>query len=257
MESIRSRNNLLTPTIIYFYIIINPKHIKMKRFFPIMVFTVLTGSLIGQQSYSTLAEKMGAGNPGGRETTLITCPENTIYSHSNTYQTGFTSWTGSPYTVIDQVESDPVSSVAQIVFYGIIEGSGPDRNFEIKLYSDNAGLPGAVFDSYTSFITAVNTGDVLYDYQIYSYTFTFPTPVSIQSGDWISIRADGGNYWYWMSGTGGDGCVYQDGNTYRCDYGDVAFCLVGAAATPVSPWAIALGIALIAIATVLRIKRSV
>lgn len=171
--------------------------------------------------------------------------------------TGFTSWTGSPYTVFDQVESDPASSVSQIVFYGVLDGSSPDRNFEIRFFSDNAGLPGTQFDSYSSFITAVNTGEDFFGYTIYSYMCSFPGTVSIQAGDWISIRADGNDDWYWLTASGGDGCVYQQGHAYRCEYGDVAFCLIGGPATPVSPWAIALGIALIATATILRVRRHV
>lgn len=172
------------------------------------------------------------------------------------YQTAYTSWTLSSYTVFDQIETDPTSAVTQVVFYGIFEGV-PDRNFEIGFYSDNAGLPGATLYSYTSFISGVNTGEFWYSYPIHAYTYTFPAGLSLQAGDWISVRADGSDYWYWMTGSGGDGCAYQQGYGYRCDHGDVAFCLIGGAPTPVSPWAIAIGIALIAIATVLRVRRHV
>jgi len=228
----------------------------MKRTLALMLFMVLSFALAAQTNYSSLAEKLGAGDPGNRGTTLIACPENTNYSHPINNQTGFTSWTGSQYTVCDQVETDPVSAVAEIVFYGISEGSTPSRNFEIRIYADNAGSPGAVMNSYASFITAVNTGELFYSYPVYSYTYTFPASISLQAGDWISVRADGDNYWYWLTGSGGDGCVYQENYAYRCDYGDVAFCLVGGPATPVSPWAIAIGIGLIATATILRMRRN-
>jgi hypothetical protein len=228
----------------------------MKKSFLLSVFVVAALSLSAQQIYPTLSEVVGnTGAQGNRGTMTITCPENSLYSHNVNYLSGFTSW--SVYTVVDQIESDPGSAVNQITFYGLFYGSVPDRNFEIKFYYDNAGLPGTEFDSYSSFISGLNTGELVQGLPLYSYTYTFPASRSLDAGDWVSVKADGSDYWFWATASGGDGCVQQDGYTYRCDYGDVAFCLSGGAATPVSPWAIALGIALIATAAILRVRRSI
>lgn len=51
--------------------------------------------------------------------------------------------------------------------------------------------------------------------------------------------------------------MQQNGYGFRCDYGDVAFCLVGGDEVPVSPWALGIAIALIGAAAILRYRRIV
>ncbi|MFO7615497.1 MAG: hypothetical protein R6W71_12745, partial [Bacteroidales bacterium] len=76
----------------------------------------------------------------------------------------------------------------------------------------------------------------------------------------VSVVAADGEMWYWLTGEGGDGCVYNNYIGEWCDLGDLAFCLVGglgAPGVPVAIWALALGIALIGITTILRHRRMI
>jgi hypothetical protein len=226
----------------------------------ILTFCFIIGFVFGlnaQNNISTVYQSTGKLGSGGNR--AVTCPENAVYAHQINYQTGFTSWTGTDFTVLDQIESTPGTPISQVVFYGVIESGSPDRNFAINFYSDNAGSPGTLIASYNQAITGVFTGENLYmnDYPIYAYTFTFPSSITFVAGDWISVRADGSDYWYWLSASGGDNCVTQNPIGVRCDYGDVAFCLIGGAETPVAPWALGIGIALIAAFVIVRYRRIV
>lgn len=230
----------------------------MKKLFLLFITVLTCYTMSGQQHYSTIREVVGGqgDGSGGRE---ISCPENTVYSHIYNGNSGFTSWTSSPYTVYDQMVSAP-GLIGEVVFFGASDYNlEPDRNFEIKFYYDNGGLPGDQYASYAVFLQGINTGELLIGYyNVLSYTYTLPSPINVSAGDWMSVRADGSEYWYWCSADGGDGCVQQEGYAFRCDYGDVAFCLVeGIPPTPLSPWALGIAIALIATAVIFRTRRSV
>lgn len=227
----------------------------MRKGILLLMAMALMISLNAQQQDKSATAKLENGN---RAVTDVSCPENTVYSQTSLNFGGLTSWTGTIYKVYDQLLSDPGVPISAIVFYGGFS-SGPDRNFTIEIHADNGGAPGALLDSYTAFIAGVNTGENMSGYDIYSYTYTFPASIPLAQGDWISVVADGSDYWYWWGATvGGDGCAYQEGfGGIRCDYGDMAFCLVGGAPTPLSPWAVAIGIALIATFVIIRTRRSV
>ena len=187
----------------------------------------------------------------------VPCPPNTLYYHTYTDIGGFTSYTGFGFKVHDQLEATPAAAISEVTFYGIFDAT-PGRTFEIAFYADNAGLPGTPIATYNTFLAGVNTGEIVGGYQLYSYTYTLPASVSLISGDWLSVQAlDGGNAWYWVMATGGDGCVFQTIIGTRCDYGDAAFCLGGGEAVPVSPWALGIGIALIGAAVIFRYRRIV
>lgn len=231
-----------------------------KSIFTFIAFILLTGLVSGQNYFSTSNEAHGnktPGQPGNRQG--LECPPNTIYSHPVNFEVGFTSWTGAPYVVYDQLVSTPASQVQGITFFGIFEFT-PGRTFLISFYQDNAGLPGTQIATYnTGFIAGTNTGQTLDAYyQIYNYSYSLPAPVTLSAGDWVSIVAiDGSDPWYWCSASGGNGCVYQEGVGTRCDYGDVAFCLVGSNNVPLSDWALYIGIGLILVFTAVRFRKLV
>ena len=228
-----------------------------KILFGFVTFILFIGITTGQTYYSTSKEASGNKSQGGNETRAgIDCPPNTLYSHIVNYQVGFTSWTGSPYVVYDKIESTPAGKIGEITFFGIFEIT-PGRNFQIAFYHDNAGLPGAQFATYNTFIAGANTGQILQGFfQIYSYYYALPTRLNLVAGDWISVLAtDGTDPWYWCSASGGDGCVYQTEVGIRCDYGDVAFCLGSRVVTPLSSWALLFGGILIAGAIFMRYRR--
>lgn len=210
----------------------------------------------GQTFYRSVNEATGnkpQGSQGSREG--LECPPGTLYSHTFNNLDGYTSWTGSSYTVFDQLESTPAAAINEITFFGVFYGV-PGRNFQISFYNDNAGLPGGPIASYTPFIAGTFTGVIWYDYEIYSYSYTLPAPLNLVGGNWVSVRADGSDYWYWLTASGGDGCLYQqNGMGFTCAEGDVAFCLSGSAVTPVSDWALFIGIGLILVFAIVRFRK--
>jgi hypothetical protein len=212
----------------------------------------------GQTFYRSVNEATGnkpQGTQGSREG--LECPPGTLYSHTFNTLDAYTSWTGTPYTVFDQLASTPAAPINEITFFGCFYGS-PGRNFQISFYQDNAGLPGTQIVSYTTFIAGTNTGVLWYGYELYGYSYTLPASLSLIGGNWVSVRADGSDYWYWMTASGGDGCLYQENGTgFNCTEGDVAFCLGGGAVTPVSNWALFIGIGLILAFAVVRFRKMV
>jgi hypothetical protein len=233
----------------------------MKNIFFGLIATVLfAGIATGQTFYSTISEVTGNKTRGGHETLNgISCPPNSLYAHNINYQNAFSSYTGGPFIVFDQLVSTPADLVGEITFYGVFDAT-PGRNFTISFYSDNGGFPDAPIASYTTYIAGNNTGLLLLGgYPIYSYNFVFPASVNLVAGDWVSVFADGSDNWYWCSGSGGDGCVLQTMYGFRCDFGDAAFCLGasggGITEVPVSNWALLIGGILIAGAIFLRYRR--
>jgi len=225
----------------------------MKRIILLLITMLLSAGLWAQQQTPSATMDNGSN----REVTVVQCPENTVLSQTPLNWGGLTSWTGDVFKVYDQLLSDPGVPISQIVFYGSFNSGGsPDRNFTIEVFADNGGLPGALIQGYASFIQGVFEENIS-GYNVYSYTYNFPASIPLAQGDWISVRADGATTWFWWAASaGGDGCAFQDGPYgFRCDYGDAAFCLVGGAPTPVSPWALAIGIALIAGFVIIRTRR--
>jgi hypothetical protein len=239
--------------------IINLNHEAMKKaFFGFIAFILFIGMASGQTYYSTASEAIGIKSPGSNESRAgIDCPPNTLYSHIVNYQTAFTSWDGY-FTVYDEIGSTPTGQVGEITFFGVFDAT-PGRNFQISFYQDNAGLPGAQIATYTTFIAGTNTGQILQGYYpIYSYYYALPTPLNLVAGDWVAVLAtDGPDPWYWCTASGGNGCVDQVGYGYRCDFGDVAFCLGRGVVTPLSSWALLFGGILIAGFIFLRYRRMI
>jgi hypothetical protein len=106
--------------------------------------------------------------------------------------------------------------------------------FNISIFANNGGQPGAQLFSTTIAGTANETpvtppGLV----SMYDYSVTLPGGFSAAGGNeyWISVAAELNSpppdYWYWVTGTGGDGTCW--GGAKAFDH-DVTFSLLG---TPV------------------------
>ncbi len=227
----------------------------MKKLIIFFIAVGLVHSVNAQKIFKTLSDEGGTASHSGSRTIL--CPEGSIFSHQVNYVNGISSMEGH-FQFWDQIETAPGAPISQIVFFGIANGT-PNRNYTIGFYHDNGGIPGTLFASYTDFITGVSTGEFLFDKEAYSYTYTFPANLTINAGDWVSVVAADGDTWYWLTGSPGDGCIYNDLVGTMCDIGDLAFCLVGGlgAKVPVAPWALGIGIALIGAAVILRYRRIV
>lgn len=229
----------------------------MKKLIICLVFFGFTFSLHAQGIFKTPIDEGGAASYSGSRTIL--CPPASIYSHTVDYNNGLSSMEPPHIAYWDQIETAPGAPISQIVFFGIANGT-PSRNFTINFYHDNGGIPGTLMASYTDFMTGVNTGEILFEKVIYSYSYTFPSTLVFNAGDWVSVVAADGDMWYWLTGSGGDGCVYNNYVGEWCDLGDLAFCLIGglgAPEVPVAPWALTLGMALIVITIILRYRRMI
>lgn len=214
----------------------------------------LASSLNAQFVLKSLADEGGAASYSGSRNIL--CPPASIYSHEVNYVNGVNSMEGH-FIYYDQIETAPGAPISQFVFYGITSGAA-DRNFTVNFYHDNGAIPGTLFFSQAAFITGVSTGEFLFDMEAYSYTYNLPASVVFNAGDWVSVVvAWEGEMWYWLNGSGGDGCIYNEYVGEWCDLGDLAFCLVGGlgADVPVAPWALIIGIVLIGSVIILRHRR--
>ena len=227
----------------------------MKKLIVCLLAFGLTFSLDAQIIPKTILGEGGAASYSGSRTIL--CPAGSIYSHPVNYFNGLSSMEGLT-TYWDQIETAPGAPISQIVFFGIANGT-PDRDYTVNFCHDNGGIPGTLIASYTDFITGINTGEILFNKEVYSYTYTFPSQLVINAGDWVSVVAANGDMWYWLTGDSGDGCVYNEYIGDWGDLGDLAFCLVGGLGggeeVPVATWALTLGIALIGITIMLRYRR--
>jgi hypothetical protein len=226
----------------------------MKKFVLFFISIILVFSVSAQKNYRTISEATGMTGSAGNRTIL--CPEGSLFSHQVNYVNGISALSGI-FQVYDQIEPAPGAPVGQVIFYGVANGEF-DRNFTVSFYLDNAGSPGSLITSYTSFLTGVNTGETAFGLTIYSYTFVLPTSITINAEEFISVEAANGENWFWMTGSGGNGCFLQvNGLGYNCEYGDMAFCLLGGevAPVPITNWALFIGIGLILVFAIVRFRK--
>ena len=227
-----------------------------KWIFALLAFGI-SAALFAQDISKTMLKQGSQASYDGPRTIL--CPPSSIYSHQVNYDNGLSSQE-EHFIYWDQIETAPGAPISQVVFFGVAMGT-PHRDFTINFYQDDAGAPGTLKASYAGFITGESTGEILFDMEAFSYTYTLPANLTVDGGDWISVVAANvqGELWYWLTADGGDGCVWALYLGEMCDMeDDLAFCLVGGlgAQTPVAPWALALGMALIAIFTIIRHRRT-
>jgi hypothetical protein len=226
---------------------------------PIICFlsVLLSASLFAQDISKTVLHEGGQAAYDG--STTILCPPSSIYSHEVNYDNGLSSQE-EHFFYWDRIETAPGAPISQVVFYGVAMGT-PHRDFTISFYHDDGGVPGTLKATYTGFITGVTTGEILFDMEAFGYTYTLPAPLLVDAGDWICIIAANvqGELWYWLTATGGDGCVWNNYMGEICEFNDLAFCLVGGlgAEAPLSPWALGIAVALIGLAVVFRYRRLV
>jgi hypothetical protein len=225
----------------------------MKKSIFFILFSLLTVSAIFAQN-SKFTANIASGD-GSRALTDLVCPDGSVYSQT---PDGVNAWSYiAGYMFYDNVLTAPTMPVNKITWW-MLEGSvQPTLSFDIFIHANNAGQPGTLIASYINIaFTAVNTGESFAGYPAYEYTVNLPFPVTINAGDWIGIRdlPDANAHHYWLTSSDGDTYAwFGEGYSQPMDF---AFCLGGAGVTPISGWAIGIGIMLILAVTVLRIRKS-
>lgn len=99
--------------------------------------------------------------------------------------------------------------------------------FDVRLYKDASGAPGAVVYSGTFSLTGTLAASVGYpQFDLYEYTATLETPVTLQRG-WISIAGPGSCWFAWMNSADGDGRSRLSWSLLPSAWGfDLALCLM-------------------------------
>lgn len=229
----------------------------MKKF----LLVTLCGLLVATMSFSQSVQSIQQlyGEQQGREVTDLVCPDGSVYSQTPDGLNGVATTDG--VMMFDQVLTDPMSPVASVTWWMLEANVYNPLTVDIIFRSDNAGLPGSIFQAFYSVaVPGINTGQTSFGFPVLEYTYTFPSPIVISAGDWVGI-ADypddlGVFHHYWATSSDGDNSsiLYPD----MVDlYGtDLAFCLGGAEPVPLSNWALGLGIFLILAATLFRLRRS-
>ncbi|MBI3804726.1 MAG: hypothetical protein HY282_13295 [Nitrospirae bacterium] len=118
----------------------------------------------------------------------------------------------SPLIVVaDNFGSKQSAQIGRVTWWGgYFNPSGPD-NFTLRFYSDTAGKPGSLLQSYSIGGSAIkiSTGEEIFGLNPeFRYSTTLSTPLTIQKNDlyWISIFNDRGpKAWLWESSATTDG----------------------------------------------------
>ena len=117
--------------------------------------------------------------------------------------------------------------------FGFVECDRVSQSFNVTIYADASGAPGAVICSETVTATSTDTGyDYGATYRLKQWDATFTTPCVV-AGGWISIQGDGSDtcWLLWMNSGDGDALsVFDDGTGAGfnvVETFDLSFCLIG------------------------------
>lgn len=132
------------------------------------------------------------------------------------------------------------------------------KYFEITVYTDNNGNVGEVFATYNLQVTGTETGTTFgtANAPIYRYEVTLPNPVPRLATGWLSIQGNPAETcdFTWINSPNGDGKSIMDGAKAQLNE-DFAFSLTADPNIPVSDWAVYIGIFLIAVYIVFRLRK--
>lgn len=141
--------------------------------------------------------------------------------------------------------------------------SGATQAFIIKFYQRNPGNPAIPGPEVFSFnVTTVPQPIYFFLSTDYQVDVTFPGTVTLLDG-WVSltrINPDDGCNFTWYGGGTGNSVSYNSGtNTWEPQGSQLAFCLGGEGipVTPVSNWALIIGVILIGTFVIFRFRRLV
>jgi hypothetical protein len=229
----------------------------MKKLLTILLIALFAAGSVSGQTAKSISKSNGTPS---REVTDLICPTGSIYSQ---LPDGIQAWSSSGgFYFCDNVIVAPGAPVTSITFW-MLEGTIYNPlNVDIHFRQNAGGIPGPVIASFPGlWLTGVPTGETYYGIAAIAYTYILPVPVTLAAGDWVGI-ADypdeiGIHHHYWLTSSDGDGSMYfTEGNQY---YYDLSFCLGGGGIpeTPVSNWALIIGVILIGTFVIVRFRRLV
>lgn len=223
----------------------------MKKTITLITVVLIAASVMAQNAVSVFDQ--ATGNLGSRDVTALVCPEGSLYGQ---LPDGVNAWIGqNGYVFYDNLMTAPGAPVKTITFWMLKNPADP-VNLVIIFRANSGGIPGAVIASHNVSLTGVPTGEFWQSWEAFTYTFELPTAITLAAGDWVGIQAlpDSYGHHYWLTSDDGDmaNYLFPDNGNYGFD---LAFCLGGANNVPVAPWALAIGIALIAVTVVIRLRR--
>lgn len=226
----------------------------MKKLLLLIAGGLLISSVSFAQNAQTIRELGGSPN---REVTDLLCPEGSLYAQTPDGLDGHSYING--YYFSDNVITAPSGPVTTLTWWMLEMYADPNLAFEIYIQSNNGGQPGAIIASdLNPVVTVTNTGEFSYGYAVMQYTYTFSSPVNISAGDWVGIKdlPDSYHHHYWATSSNGDNYMWLGGG-YSIAY-DLAFCLGSNGPipeTPVSNWALLIGLGLIVTFTIVRFRK--
>jgi hypothetical protein len=189
------------------------------------------------------------------------CPENSLFSQLPSPLV--TAWYGDdnyPFTRAgdDYTVTKPFTTMR---FWGVNDGCipGTSGTFIIKFYErnvSNPNIPGPEVSSFT--LTATQQPISFFYGNDFQADVTFPSAITLLDG-WVSLTrvnpGDGCDFAWWGAIGGNSVSYYEVENFWSPQGGQLAFCLGGGEKTPVSNWALILGIVLIGTFVFIRYRK--
>jgi hypothetical protein len=251
---------------------------KLKGLLVLLLSLIMLSGMSQQQLTSKITSNGVQGSAQRGTTAFESCPPASVFSQAPTLPddatwTGYTSDENSVFTyLVYENFSGITQPITAVHFWGLklSYAGGWDvcttenpMVFNVKFYQDNAGSPGALVESASINILGDNTG-LNYGYgSLYHYLAVLETPVSLSAG-WISIQGtENGNpdncIFVWMNSPIGDNTGLQAQPSMAPLYDNLSLCIEAGSGPipeiPLAPWAIGIGIFLIAGSIMLRYRR--
>jgi len=201
------------------------------------------------------------------------CPANSIFSQApvNTNNAYFSdNETNSFNQILYENFYGLTTPIDGITFWGILWNGGScyssgTIDFIVNFYQDNSGAAGTLVQSFPVSITPIVTGSIVSSSTVLRFDLALPSAISLTNG-WLSVYRVNPNNSYcifaWINTFNGDGYTGFTSFNSPITYwnGDnMSFCLTGEQQppleTPVSNWALFIGIGLILAFAVIRFRR--
>jgi hypothetical protein len=129
--------------------------------------------------------------------------------------------------------------------------------FDIFLYADNGGAPGALLGSFPNVtVSRVNTGEMFGSSQVMEYTFSLPTPMTFPSGGWFGIRdlptTQINAYWIMSNSGTYPSYSFNDSGEFVARSLSLSICIDANVPIPLADWAVFAALLLITTVILLR-----